>query len=201
MPSVKTFRWRFRGARLDERELRAAAGDMLDQLRPRRALRDARDFALKFQNDEVFRDYLVSRIWAVLPVVLVFFLVSTICSIDIMFRTVRLVFDPPLWLRFFALLVGAAVWLCGVVGQLYVFLIWLEERAAQRDRSERGKRVQVPAGFLAYLKYSRALPPWILVLVFVVFPLGIMARGAPLAALILVMLVALAPVLFKKFDS
>ncbi|TMH21964.1 MAG: hypothetical protein E6H61_08950 [Betaproteobacteria bacterium] len=87
------------------------------------------------------------------------------------------------------------------MGQLYVFLIWLEERAAQRDRSERGKRVRVPAGFLAYLKYSRALPPWILVLVFVALPLAIMAHGAPLAALILVALVALAPVLFKKFDS
>src|SRR6266581_2059621 len=108
MPSVKIFRWRFRGARLDERELRAAAGDMLDQLRPRRVLRDALDFALKFQNDGVFRDYVLSRIWAVLPVVLVFFLVSTICSIDIMFRTVRLVSDPPLWLRFFALLLGGA---------------------------------------------------------------------------------------------
>jgi len=198
---MKIFRWRLRGARLNERELRAAATDMLDQLRPRRVLRDARDFALKFQNDEVFSDYLVSRIWAVLPVVLVFFLVSTICSIDIMFRTARLSYDPPLWLRFFALLLGAAVWLCGVVGQLYVFLIWLEERAAQRDRSERGKRVAVPAGFLAYLKYSRALPPWVLVLVFVVFPLANMARGAPLAALILAALVALAPVLFKKFDS
>jgi len=201
MLSMKIFRWRFRGARLDERELRAAAGDMLDQLRPRRALRDARDFALKFQRDEVFRDYVLSRIWAVLPVVLVFILVSTICSIDVMFRTARLSYDPPVWLRFFALLLGVAVWLCGVVGQLYVFLIWLEERAAQRDRSERGKRVQVPAGFLNYLKYSRAVPPWILVLVFVVLPLGNMARGAPLAALILVMLVALAPVLFKKFDS
>jgi hypothetical protein len=198
---MKIFRRRFRGMRLGERELRAAAGDMLDQLRPRRVLRDARDFALKFQNDEVFSDYVVSRIWAVLPVVLVFVLVSTICSIDIMFRTVRLTLDPPVWLRFFALLLGAAVWLCGVVAQVYVFLIWLEERAAQRDRSERGKRVEVPPGVLAYLKYSRALPPWILIVIFVVLPLGIMARGAPLAALILVILVALAPVLFKKFDS
>ena len=201
MPSVKIFRWRFRGMRLDERELRAAADDMLDQLRPRRALRDAYDFALKFQNDEVFRDYVGSRIWAVLPVVLIFFLVSTICSIDVMFRTVRLVSDPPVWLRFVALLLGAVVWLCGVLGQLYVFLIWLEERAAQRDRSERGKRVRVPAGFLAYLKYSRALPAWILVLIFVVLPLANMARGAPVAALILAALMALAPVLFKKFDS
>jgi len=198
---MRIFRWRIRGMRLDERELRAAGRDMLDQLRPRRALRDARDFALKFQNDEVFRDYVVSRIWAVLPVVLVFLLVSTICSIDIMFRTVRLASDPPVWLRFFALLLGAVAWVCGVVAQIYVFLIWLEERAAQRDRSERGKRVAVPAGFLAYLKYSRALPPWILIVIFVVIPLGIMARGAPLAALILLMLVALAPVLFKKFDS
>ncbi len=68
---MKIFRWRIRGIRLGERELRAV-GDMLDQLRPRRALRDARDFALKFQRDDVFRDYVVSRMWAVLPVVLVF---------------------------------------------------------------------------------------------------------------------------------
>jgi len=200
-PFMRIFRRRFRGIRLDERELRAAARDILDQLRPRRALRDARDFALKFQRDEVFRDYVLSRIWAVLPVFLVFVLVSTICSIDIMFRTVRPASDPPVWLRFFALLLGAAAWVCGVVAQVYVFLIWLEERAAQRDRSERGKRVEVPPGVLAYLKYSRALPPWILILIFVVLPLGLMARSAPLAVLILVMLVALAPVLFKKFDS
>jgi len=201
MPSVKIFRWRLRGVKLDERELRAAKDDMLDQLRPRRVLRDARDFALKFQNDDVFRDYVVSRMWIVLPVVLVFFLVSTICSIDVMFRTARLAYDPSLWLRLFALLLGAAVWLCGVVGQLYVFLIWLEERAAQRARSEQGKRVKVPAGFLNYLKYSRAVPPWILVLVFVVLPLANVARGAPVAALILAALLALVPVLFKKFDS
>ncbi|TMH38975.1 MAG: hypothetical protein E6H56_13680 [Betaproteobacteria bacterium] len=120
---------------------------MLDQLRPRRVLRDARDFALKFQNDEVFRDYVVSRIWVVLPVVLVFLLVSTICSIDIMFRTVRLVSDPPLWLRFFALLLGAAVWLCGVVGQLYVFLIWLEEGRRKGSAPSGGSASGSPQGF------------------------------------------------------
>src|SRR2546430_1774750 len=135
MPSVTIFRWRLRGARCDDRELRAATGDMLDQLRPRRALRDARDFALKFQRDEVFRDYVLSRIWAVLPVVLVFFLFSTICSIDVMFRTARLSYDPPLWLRFFALLLGAAVWLWGGVGQVYVFLVWLYGRAGERGWS------------------------------------------------------------------
>ncbi len=198
---MKIFRWRLRGARLNERELRAAAGDMLDQLRPRRVLRDARDFALKFQRDDVFRDYVVSRMWAVLPVVLVFILVSTICSIDIMFRTVRLASDPPVWLRFLALLLGAAVWLCGVMAQVYVFLIWLEERAAQRDRSERGKRVEVPAGVLAYLKYSRALPPWVVIFACIVLPVLLMARGAPLVALLVLTVSLLAPFLFRKFDS
>jgi len=197
---MKIFRWRIRGIRLGERELRAV-GDMLDQLRPRRALRDARDFALKFQRDDVFRDYVVSRMWAVLPVVLVFILVSTICSIDIMFRTVRLASDPPVWLRFFALLLGAAVWLCGVMAQVYVFLIWLEERAAQRDRSERGKRVEVPAGVLAYLKYSRALPPWVVIFACIVLPVVLMARGAPLVALLVLTVSLVAPFLFKKFDS
>ncbi len=200
MPPMKIFRWRIRGIGLGERELRAA-GDMLEQLRPRRALRDARDFALKFQRDDVFRDYVVSRMWAVLPVVLVFILVSTICSIDIMFRTVRLASDPPVWLRFFALLLGAAVWLCGVMAQVYVFLIWLEERAAQRDRSERGKRVEVPAGVMAYLKYSRALPPWVLIFACIVLPVVLMARGAPLVALLVLTVSLLAPFLFKKFDS
>jgi hypothetical protein len=119
-----------------------------------------------------------------------------------MFNAARWISPPvPAWYRGFALLLGAAVWLGGVVAQLYVFLIWLEERAAQKSRSARGIRVAVPAGVLAYLKYSRALPPWILILIFVVIPLGIMARSAPLAALILVTLAALAPVLFKKFDS
>src|ERR1700704_1284472 len=76
------FRWRFRKMKLGEheRELRAA-GDMLEQLRPRRVLRDARDLALKFQRDEVFREYVLGRIWAVLAMVLVFVFVSTVCSI------------------------------------------------------------------------------------------------------------------------
>ena len=199
---MKLFRRRFRGMRLDERELRAAAGDMLDQLRPRRALRDARDFALKFQHDDVFREYVLSRIWTVLPVLLVFVLVSTVCAIGIMFNAARWISPPvPVWYRGFALLLGAAVWLGGVVAQVYVFLIWLEERAAQKSRSARGIQVTVPAGVLAYLKYSRALPPWILIVICVVIPMGIMARSAPLAALILFALAALAPVLFKKFDS
>jgi hypothetical protein len=185
-----------------ERDLRAAAGDMLSQLRPRSVLRDARDLLLKLQRDEVLREYFAARIWAVLSMLLLFFLTSTVCAIDIMFNSVRLIPLPvPVWYRGFALLLGALVWVGGMVAQIYVFLVWLEERAAQKNRRERGIRVAVPKGVLAYLKYSRALPPWILVALCVVLPLAILAGHAPLIALLLVALGILAPVLFRKFDS
>ena len=185
-----------------ERELRAAASDMLSQLRPRNVLRDARDFLLKLRHDEVFREYLAARVWVVLAMLLLFFFISTVCAIDIMFNSVRLIPPPvPVWYRGFALLLGAAVWAGGVVAQIYVFLIWLEGRAAQKDRSARGIRVAVPSGVLAHLKYSRALPAWILVALCVAAPLAIVAGHAPLLALLLVALAILAPVLFKKFDS
>jgi hypothetical protein len=184
-----------RAVRHGERELRAAGGDMLSQLRPRNIVRDARDLALKVARDEVVQDYLARRIWRVIPVVLVFVLVSTVCSIDVMFKAGR--FMPGI----FALVVGAAFWAGGVVGQVYVLAIWLEGRAAQRNRDERGVHVEVPAGFLAYLKYSRALVPWILIVVCVVLPLLAMALRAPLVAALLFVAAVLAPLIFKKLDT
>jgi hypothetical protein len=183
-------------------EARAAAGDTMDQLRPRNILRDARDLLQKFEKNDVFHDYVVNRIWAVIAVVLVFVLVSTVCAIGIMFAIPRMAAPPvPVTLRFFALLLGAAVWAGGIVSQTYVFLIWLEERATQRNRAAQGLQAAVPAGILAYLKYSRAMPPWILVVLCVVVPLAILAFYAPLMAAVLVVLAVLAPVAFNKLDS
>jgi hypothetical protein len=198
---MRIFRWRFRGMKLGERELRAAGGDMLDQLSPRSVLRDAQDLILKFQSDEVFSGYFASRIGGVLAMVLVFFLISSVCSIDVMFRVAHLTSDPPLWLRGFALIFAAAVWLCGMIAQLYVFLIWLESRAVQKDRSERGIKLEVPAGVLAYLKYSRALAPWLVIAICIVVPMAIMARNAPTVVLLLLALAVAAPVLFKKLEK
>jgi len=184
-----------------ERELRAA-GDILGQLRPRILLRDARDLVVKFQRDDVFRSYIAYRIWTVLPVILVFILVSTVCAVGIMFEVVRWVSPPaPLWLRGLALLLGAAVWIGGILAQGYLFLLWLEVRAARLNRSSQGMEVVLPGGLLAYLKYSRALAPWILAAVCVALPLAVFATSAPIAALLLASLTILAPLLFKKLDS
>jgi len=184
-----------RAVRHGERELRAAGGDMLSQLRPRNILRDARDLALKFVRDDVLQAYLAPRIWGVIPVVLVFVLVSAVCSIDVTFKAAR--FIPGI----LALVVGAAFLAGGVVGQTYAFAIWLEGKAAQSDREERGIHVEMPAGFLAYLKYGRALVPWILILGSVVLPLLVMALRAPLVAALLFVAALAAPLIFKKLDT
>ena len=183
-----------------ERELRAAGGDVPTQIRPRNIWRDARDLAMKFARDDVLHAYLGPRIWAVLAVAAAFVLVSAVLSIDEMFRFKRFFSEFPLS-GLVALLFGAAVWAGGVLGQAYVFAIWLEGRAAQRDREERGIRVQMPAGFLAYLKYSRALVPWIAVVLCVALPLLVVARRNWLMALGLLVVAAGAPALFRKLDK
>ena len=189
-----------RAVRHGERELRAAGGDMLSQLRPRNILRDARDLALKFARDDALQAYVAPRIWSLIPVILAFVLVSAVCSVDMMFRFARLAADSIL-LKGLALPFAAVVWLGGMIGLIYVFAIWLEGRAARRARAERGMRVEVPPGFLAYLKYSRALVGWILVVACVALPLLIMARHAPWVALLLFGVSAGAPFVFAKVDS
>src|SRR5262252_7679678 len=151
-----------RAVRHGERELRAAGGDMLTQLNPRNIYRDARDLAIKFAKEDALHAYLGPRMLGVVIVVLAFVLVSTVCSIDMVFRFARF-FSEFILAKLLAFPFGVAVWAGGVLGQVYVFAIWLEGRAAQRDREERGIRVKMPSGFLAYLKYSRALIPWIAV--------------------------------------
>lgn len=197
MPALGT-----RRVKHSERDPRSTTGEILSQLRPRSLVRDGRDLMVKFQNDDVFRSYIAYRLRGVVPVVLVFILVSTVCAVGIMFEAVRWVSPPvPLWLRGLALVLGAAVWIGGILAQVYLFLLWLEGRAARLNQSSRGMEVRIPRGFLAYLKYSRALAPWILAAICVALPLAVFATSAPVAALLLVSIAILAPLLFKKLDS
>lgn len=175
--------------------------DLFSQLLLPNVLRDVREVAVKFQRDDVFHDYVVARTWPVLAVVAAFALVSTVCAVAIMLYAVKSVPPPvPFSARALALLLGAGVWLGGVIAQIYLFLIWLEERAARQSRSDRGIRAAVPRGLLAYLKYSRALAPWILVVICVVLPLASLAVNSPLTALVVACIAIGGPLLFDKFD-
>jgi hypothetical protein len=194
MPATRTMKH-------GERDPRSTTGEILSQLRPRSLVRDGRDLVVKFQNDDVFRSYVAYRAWALIAVMLVFVLVSTVLAVTVMFDVVRWVPAPtPLWLRALALLISAAVWVGGIVAQAYLFVLSLEGKAARLDRSSRGMIVAVPKGFIPYLKYSRTLAPWILALLCVAFPLAVLATNSPVAALVLALLTVLAPVLFSRLD-
>jgi hypothetical protein len=183
-------------------DARIVAGDMLNQLLPHKIIRDARDLMVKLQRDDTFRDYVATRMGRVIPVVFVFVLVSTVCAVGVMLWTARLIPAPaPFWLRVASFFAGVVTWAVGAGAQTYVFLVWLEERAAHRSRAERGIKVAVPTGFLAYLKYSRALAAWILIGIFVVAPLVALALRAPMIALAIACVAILPPALFGKLDS
>jgi hypothetical protein len=194
MPATRTMKH-------GERDPRSTTGEILSQLRPRSLARDGRDLVVKFQNDDAFRSYVAYRAWALIAVVLVFVLVSTVLSVTVMFDVVRWVPAPtPFWLRALALLLSAVVWVGGIVAQVYLFVLSLEAKAARLDRTSRGMVVAVPKGFLPYLKYSRTLAPWILAVACVALPLALLAASAPVAALVLALLTVLAPLLFSRLD-
>ena len=190
-----------RAMKHSERDPRSTTGEILSQLRPRSLVRDGRDLMVKFQNDDVFRSYVAYRAWALIAVILVFVFVSTILAVGVMFDVARWVPAPaPLWLRALALVLGAAVWVGGIVAQVYLFVLSLEGKAARLDQSSRGMIVAVPKGFIPYLKYSRTLAPWILAAACVALPLAVLATGAPVPALLLASLTVLAPLLFSRLD-
>jgi hypothetical protein len=183
----------------DTQKSGTGVGDILSHFLPRNVLRDTRELALAFHNEEIFRDYMVSRIGFVIPVVLVFVLVSTLCSAAVMLFVLGFTAPPvPLGFRIVTLLAGAAVWLGGILSQLYLFLAWLEQTALQKadPASVRGA---ARATGLASVARGRVLAPWVLVAIFVAFPLGMLAVHAPVIAFALVSLWILAPVLYARF--
>jgi len=50
--------------------------------------------ALSFQKDEIFRAYVLKRIWFVLPLSLVFVLIGSICAVGVMIFLSELVSQP-----------------------------------------------------------------------------------------------------------
>lgn len=184
------------------RRFRSEAGELLVQLTPRNVFRDVNELLLKFQNDAILQTYLRSRIRIATPVVFVFVFVSTVCAIAVMFFAPRLVEPPvPFLYRLLVLIIGAAVWFGGIFAQTGIFAVWLEQRAIRRSRSGAARRTAPPGGVLNYLKYSRTMFPWLLVALFVVLPLGVLVYFAPVVALVIVTVLAAAPVVYDRVDS
>jgi hypothetical protein len=181
---------------------RTSAGDVLAHFLPHRILRDARQLAMSFQNEALFRDYVTQRIAFVSAVVLVFVLVSSVCAVVVMFAVPRLS-SPPIGfgLKFLAFLAGVAAWIAGIVAQLYLFFGWVQEHALEKAGKLPVHHLKLDRIGLAYLmRKPRVVVPGVIIVLCILLPLAIVATHAPLVALALLAAGAGAPFLYARLD-
>jgi len=133
--SIEIFRWRLRSMRSASAIARGGGRHARPAPSGQRAA-DAQDLLLKFQRDEIFSASISQTGYGPCWRWFSCSSVSSVCSStscsggepDVRPAAVAQALCPGR---------RGAVWVCGVTAQLYVFLIWLEEIAAQKSRSER----------------------------------------------------------------
>jgi hypothetical protein len=168
---------------------------------PTETLSEARNLVHRFQEGAAFKLYVVRRMWLVIPAGLVILLVGLACAA----ATVLFLAGGSAWLALPAFLLAPFILIGSLFVQLYVFFSWLESRALAQAFRRRTKPAQ---GALARWLAKRTgadmgtFPPvpWILAAVVLVAPLAMLALAAPKAALLLIPLALLTPILYALFD-
>jgi len=164
-------------------------------------LNDALALAQRYREAEGFRGYVRSRLRLVVPALALILLTGFACAMAAV-----LLFIGPRPLAALAGLLLAPVLLAGsLFVQLYVFFAWLEERALARSLGHRTG--PAPGRFAAWTERKLGadlgrLPrvPWVLAALFVFLPIAVLTQLAPKSAALLIVLLALAPILYARFD-
>ncbi len=175
--------------------------DLIGQYLPTETLSEARNLVHRFQEGEAFKLYVLRRLWLVIPVGLVIVLVSLACAA----ATVLFLAAGGSWLALPAFVLAPFILIGSLFVQSYVFFSWLESRALAQAFRRRSRPAQ--GTFARWLAKKTGadmgtLPrvPWILAAVVVLAPLAMLAFAAPKAALLLIPLALLTPVLYALFD-
>jgi len=150
---------------------------------PTKTFEEARNLAERYQKGDAFRLYVAERMRLVIPAVVAFLLVSIACAA----ATMVFIAGARSWLMLPALVLAPLILLGSLLVQIYVFFSWLELQALARALGHAAK----PA--LGTL-------PWGLAAIFLFAPLVMLAALSWVAALSLIVLAALAPVLCWYLD-
>ncbi len=161
-------------------------------------LNDALALAQRYREAEGFRAYVRSRLRLVVPALALILLTGFACAMAAV-----LLFIGPRPLAAIAGLLLAPVLLAGsLFVQLYVFFAWLEERALARSLGHRTG--PAPGRFAAWterkLRADLGRLPRVLAALFVFLPIAVLTQLAPKSAALLIVLLALAPILYARFD-
>jgi hypothetical protein len=162
---------------------------------------EAHNLAERYQKGDAFRLYVAARMHLVIPAVVAFLLVSIACTA----ATVVFLVGSRSWLMLPSLVLAPLILIGSLFVQVYVFFSWLELRALARALGHAAKPAAgtLPAWLpkIPVLNSGNMPPvPWGLAAIFLFAPLVILAKLSWLAALALVVLAAVAPVLCWRLD-
>lgn len=164
-------------------------------------LKDAMNLAQRFQQGELFRKYVVERMWLVVPAAAL--MLAT--SLALAFGIVVYVGGTRPMTVLLALLIAPFVLAGSLFVQAYLFLSWLEGRAlarslGRRARKARGRAVAWIEGHLDADLGSLPPVPWLLAGIFLGLPLAILVLAAPKLAFAVIVLQLLAPLAYARLD-
>jgi len=172
------------------------------QFLPLQTLKHAQDLAHRFRDVDSIRLYVNERMGLVIPAALVIVLISLACAVGVV---VFLGDRHPLLALLGVVLLPAA--LAGSFFVLaYVFLSWIEGRALARELRNRHR--PAPGAAARWLSEKFGLDmgpfppvPWFLSAIFLFAPLALLAASWLNAALVVIVIGILTPVLYAKFDG
>jgi hypothetical protein len=169
---------------------------------PLRTLKNAQDLAKRFREVEGIRYYVRERRGMVVAATLVISFISITSAVGV------LVFlaDRHSLLALLGILLLPVALVGSFLVLAYVFFSWIEGRALAR---ELGNRHRPPPGALAlWLSKKFGLDmgpvppvPWLLAALVLFLPLALLAAAWLSAALVVILLGILMPVLYAKFDG
>jgi hypothetical protein len=164
-------------------------------------LKDALNLAQRFQQGALFRQYVVERMWLVVPAALVILATSLALALGIV---IYIGGTRPLTVLL-SLLIAPFVLVGSLFVQAYLFLAWLEGRALAKSlgRRTRKTRARAVAWIERHLDADLGSPPpvpWLLAGMLLALPLAILLLASPKLAIGVVVLQVLVPLAFARLD-
>jgi hypothetical protein len=163
-------------------------------------LNQARGLLQRLQQGEGFQRYVQSRAALVAPMGLLLL----ITSVAFAAATVVFLAGTRVWLGLPALLLAPFVLVASLAVQLYVLFSWLEGRALALALGHRVAKRGRAAAWIAKKLHAEmgAAPrvPWVFAAIFLAMPLAMLAAVSAKAAIALVVLHVVSPILYARFD-
>ena len=171
------------------------------QFLPLQTLKNAQDLAQRFREVEGIRLYIHERQAMVVAATLVIVFISFACAIGV----VVFLADRHSLLALLGILLLPVVLVGSFLVLAYVFFSWIEGRALVRELGRRHQRAPGVAALWLSKKLGLDMGPfpqvpWFLAALVLFVPLALLAATWLSAALVVILLGILMPVLYAKFD-